>query len=322
MKLAVFTQDGGAGKLGLISKDLRAVLDVRAAAARLLSRPTAIEFSSMLDLIDGGPAALDRLKDLSERAMKQEEDWAPLDDVTLLSPLPEPRQLRDFAGFLQHLIDGPHGLLRLQARERGQPEPPKPLSLAKPLQDYPLFYFGNRLNVVGPDAHIPWPRDCRFFDFELEIGACIGRTARNIARAAADEHIFGYTIFNDVSARDIQGQQMPGGLGPCKAKSYDGCNVLGPWIVTRDELVSPYGRIARVRVNGELWAEKPITGTVHDFAEMIEFASRDETIFAGEVFGSGTVSGCCGLEMDRWIERGDVVELEVDGIGALRNRYG
>jgi 2-keto-4-pentenoate hydratase/2-oxohepta-3-ene-1,7-dioic acid hydratase in catechol pathway len=322
MKLAVFTLSGGPAKLGLISNGLDQVLDVEAAARRIFGGGSHAEFSSMLNLIDAGAPATDKLRQLAERAAADEENWHPLGDVRLLSPLPEPRQLRDFAGFSQHLIDGPHGLLRLQARERGEPEPPKPSGLSKPLQDYPLFYFGNRLNVVGHDAAIPWPRDSKFMDFELEIGACIGRTAKNISRQDADRHIFGYTIFNDVSARDIQGRQMPGGLGPCKAKSYDGCNVLGPWIVTLDEMKTPYGGMARVRVNGELWTEKPITGTVHDFAEMIEFASRDETIFAGEVFGSGTVSGCCGLEMDRWIKTGDVVELAVDGIGTLRNRYG
>ena len=276
----------------------------------------------MLALIDAGPVALERISDLAHAAGARDDLWRSLADTRLLAPLPEPRQLRDFAGFRQHLIDGPHGLQRLLARERGEPEPPKPAGLAQPLADAPLFYFGNRFNVVGHGATIPWPRDCRLLDFEVEIGACIGRTGKDIAREEADSYIFGYTIFNDVSARDVQGRQTPGGLGPCKAKSFDGGNVLGPWIVTRDELPNPYGGVARVRVNGELWVEAPITDTVHDFAAMIAFASSDETIHPGEVFGSGTVSGCCGLEMDRWIVPGDVVELEVEGIGTLRNRYG
>jgi 2-keto-4-pentenoate hydratase/2-oxohepta-3-ene-1,7-dioic acid hydratase in catechol pathway len=276
-------------------------------------------FASMLALIDEGPDALERLHELSLKA--DDRFRQPLETAALLSPLPEPRQLRDFAGFRRHLIDGPHGLLKVLARERGEPEPAKPNALAQPLADAPLFYFGNRLNVVGHDADIAWPRDAKLLDFEAEIGAVIGRTGRDIARENADSYIFGYTIFNDVSARDIQGRQTPGGLGPCKAKSFDGGNVLGPWIVTRDELPSPYGGTAKVRVNGETWAEEPITDTVHEFADMIMFASRDETIFAGEVFGSGTVSGCCGLEMDRWIAPGDTVELEVSGIGTLRNRY-
>jgi 2-keto-4-pentenoate hydratase/2-oxohepta-3-ene-1,7-dioic acid hydratase in catechol pathway len=320
MKLATFTAQGGTAKVGLISKDLAAVLDVQAAARDLSAIDHGI-FSNMQSLIDAGPRALDQLNDLEDKATRSGRHWQELSAIVLLAPLPEPRQLRDFAGFTQHLIDGPYGLLRLQARERGEAAPPKPTALAKSLRDNPLFYFGNRLNVVGHDADIAWPRDCKYFDFEVEIGACIGTTAKNISRNDADAHIFGYTIFNDVSARDIQSEQMPGGLGPCKAKSCDGCNVLGPWIVTRDEMKTPYGGTAYVRVNGEEWAQKPITGTVHDFSAMIEFASRDETIFAGEVFGSGTVSGCCGLEMDRWIKRGDVVELEVQGIGILRNRY-
>jgi 2-keto-4-pentenoate hydratase/2-oxohepta-3-ene-1,7-dioic acid hydratase in catechol pathway len=321
MKLATFSTPALGQKLGLISKDLTAVLDIESAAAEYASTHPHPGFASMQHLIDAGMSALERLTDVAEKAARSENHWHPLPGVTLLAPLPEPRQLRDFAGFRQHLIDGPYGLLRMLARERGEPPPPKPLGLAKPLQDNPLFYFGNRLNVVGQDADIAWPRDCKYLDFEVEIGACIGTTAKNISRAQAPMHIFGYTIFNDVSARDIQSEQMPGGLGPCKAKSCDGCNVLGPWIVTRDEMPSPYGGSATVRVNGEQWAKQPVTGTVHDFAAMIEFASRDETIFAGEIFGSGTVSGCCGLELDRWIKKGDVVELEIEGIGILRNRY-
>ncbi|HWF01650.1 MAG TPA: fumarylacetoacetate hydrolase family protein [Caulobacteraceae bacterium] len=321
MKLATFEQIGNPPALGLVADTGGAVLDVQA-AARGQSARACPEFASMQALIDAGSDALDLLRDVAGRTSAGAEHWLPLAAVRLLAPLPEPRQLRDFAGFTQHLIDGPFALLRLQAREKGEPPPAKPSGLAKPLQDNPLFYFGNRLNVVGHDAHIAWPRDARLMDFEVEIGAVIGRTAKDVSRDDAAACIFGYTIFNDVSARDIQGQQTPGGLGPCKAKSYDGCNVLGPWIVTRDELPSPYGGMARVRVNGELWAERPVTGTVHDFSDMIAFASRDETIHAGEVFGSGTVSGCCGLEMDRWIQRGDVVDLEVEGIGTLRNRYG
>jgi 2-keto-4-pentenoate hydratase/2-oxohepta-3-ene-1,7-dioic acid hydratase in catechol pathway len=322
MKLATFSTRGAAGKLGLISRDLTAVLDIQSAARDLARINDYDGFANMQGLIDAGAAALDQLNDVADKAIRSDKHWQALSSgVSLLAPLPEPRQLRDFAGFRQHLIDGPYGLLRMQARDRGEPVPPKPAGLAKPLEDNPLFYFGNRLNVVGHDADIAWPRDCKYLDFEVEIGACIGTTAKNISRDDAAAHIFGYTIFNDVSARDIQSEQMPGGLGPCKAKSCDGCNVLGPWIVTRDEMQSPYGGTAYVRVNGEQWAKKPITGTVHDFAAMIEFASRDETIFAGEVFGSGTISGCCGLEMDRWIKKGDVVELEVEGIGILRNRY-
>lgn len=321
MKLGTFRTNNGA-RLGLISETKNAILDVQLAAKEHAGSATDHpEFGGMLALIDAGPSALDRLNDVAARAAGREQHWQPLSAVTLLSPLPEPRQLRDFAGFEQHLIDGPHGLLRIQARERGEPEPAQPPGLPQIFRDYPLFYFSNRMNLVGHNADVTWPADAKLLDFELEIGACIGKAAKDVSRSEAEQYIFGYTIFNDVSARDIQSRQMPGGLGPCKAKSYDSCNVLGPWIVTRDELPSPYGKTARVRVNGELWAEKPVAGVVNDFSDMIAFASKGETIFPGEVFGSGTVSGCCGLEMDRWIKRGDVVDLEVEGIGTLRNRY-
>lgn len=318
MKLCTFKVENIA-KLGLVSEAKTAVLDVRLAAGAARDYT---EFAGMLSLIDAGPSALDRLNDVAAQAAGSEQFWHPLSEISLLSPLPEPRQIRDFSTFEGHLMDGPQGLLRIHARERGEPEPTRPSSVPQIYRDYPLFYFSNRLNVIGHDADVAWPADVQLLDFELELGACIGRIAKDVSRAEAEQYIFGYTIFNDVSARDIQSRQMPGGMGPCKAKSYDSCNVLGPWIVTRDELSSPYGKMARVRVNGELWAERPITGVVFEFSDMIAFASSGETLYPGEVLGSGTVSGCCGLEIDRWIRKGDVVDLEVEGIGTLRNRYG
>jgi 2-keto-4-pentenoate hydratase/2-oxohepta-3-ene-1,7-dioic acid hydratase in catechol pathway len=142
----------------------------------------------------------------------------------------------------------------------------------------------------------------------------------NISARRAAEHIFGFTIFNDFSARDAQRAEMEGHLGPAKGKSFDGGNVLGPWIVTPDEIGDPYNLEMRAFVNGELWSEGTSHGMLFSFEEMIEHISKDETLMPGEFIGSGTVGNGCGLELGRFLEDGDTVELEVEKIGRLRNR--
>jgi 2-keto-4-pentenoate hydratase/2-oxohepta-3-ene-1,7-dioic acid hydratase in catechol pathway len=124
-----------------------------------------------------------------------------------------------------------------------------------------------------------------------------------------------------MSARDVQARELPVGMGPGKAKDWDGSNVLGPCIVTADELDGADVAM-RVRVNGELWGEDRSSSMHHTFGDMIAYASRAQTLHPGEVLGSGTAQGGSGLELDRWLAPGDVVELEVEGIGVLRNRIG
>jgi 2-keto-4-pentenoate hydratase/2-oxohepta-3-ene-1,7-dioic acid hydratase in catechol pathway len=156
-------------------------------------------------------------------------------------------------------------------------------------------------------------------DYELEVAAITKRTRANIPSSEGAEHIFGYTIFNDFSARDRQSLEMQGRLGPAKGKSFDGSNAMGPWIVTADELGDPQTLKVEVRVNGETRSTGSTSGMLFSFAELIADASQDETIQAGEVFGSGTVGNCCGLEIGRFLNSGDEIALYVDRIGVLRN---
>jgi 2-keto-4-pentenoate hydratase/2-oxohepta-3-ene-1,7-dioic acid hydratase in catechol pathway len=149
----------------------------------------------------------------------------------------------------------------------------------------------------------------------------IGHEARDVAPADAAACIFGYTIWNDVSARDVQARELPVGMGPGKAKDWDGSNVLGPCLVTADELDAS-DLAMRVRVNGELWGEDTSAHMHHTFADMVAYASRSQTLRPGEVLGSGTAAGGSGLELDRRLAPGDLVELEIEGIGVLRNRIG
>jgi 2-keto-4-pentenoate hydratase/2-oxohepta-3-ene-1,7-dioic acid hydratase in catechol pathway len=228
-----------------------------------------------------------------------------VDDARLLAPL-RPRSLRDFLAFEGHL-KGALGRL-------GRPIPDE-------WYEVPAYYKGMPDTVIGPEEEIPWPSYTDRLDHELELGAVIGRRGKDVPAAEADDYIFGYTIWNDVSARDVQTRELPIGMGPAKAKDWDGSNVLGPCLVTADELDAD--RLSmRVRVNGELWGEDTSAGMHHRFADMIAYASQAQTLYPGELFGSGTATGGSGLELDRELRPGDVVELEVEGIGRLRNRIG
>jgi 2-keto-4-pentenoate hydratase/2-oxohepta-3-ene-1,7-dioic acid hydratase in catechol pathway len=151
--------------------------------------------------------------------------------------------------------------------------------------------------------------------------ACyIGRKARDVPVEKAREHIVGYTIFNDLSARDAQAYEMPGMLGPAKSKDFDTGNVMGPCLVTADELPDPYNLTMIARVNGEEWGRGNTRDMRWTFDDVIAHISRSETLYPGEALGSGTVGNGCGLEQLRYLKPDDVVELEIEGIGMLRTR--
>ena len=173
--------------------------------------------------------------------------------------------------------------------------------------------------VRGPNSIVRWPRYSEVMDYELEFGVFVGRTGADFSAAEARDAIFGFTIFNDFSARDQQMKEMPGWLGPAKGKSFDGANVIGPWIVTPDEIGDPYALRMEARVNGEVWSRGTSAGMLFSFEEMIAHMSQDETVFAGEFIGSGTVGNGCGLEHGRYLQHGDTIELDVERIGTLRN---
>jgi 2-keto-4-pentenoate hydratase/2-oxohepta-3-ene-1,7-dioic acid hydratase in catechol pathway len=223
----------------------------------------------------------------------------------LLAPL-RPRSLRDFLTFKGHLDNV---MPRL-----GRDIPPEWF-------DVPAYYKGMPDTVIGPEDEIPWPAYADRLDHELEIAAVIGRSGIDIRAEDALAYVFGWTIWNDVSARDTQVRELPIGMGPGKAKDWDGSNVLGPCIVTADELDGTNARMS-VRVNGETWGEDSSAHMHHTFAELIAYASQSQTLRPGEVLGSGTAAGGSGMELDRWLQGGDLIELEVEGIGVLRNRIG
>ena len=319
MKFATY-RSGGALRVGAVIDSETRVFDL-AGAARA-DGGDGEPFRTMLDLIDAGPAGLESAARLTERYGDEAAFTVPVHEAALEAPLPVPRQIRDFSVFPGHIRQAPAGMQKLKARMAGEPVPDLQPSSNIPAvyRSQPVYYLSNRFSVAGPGATVTWPGYSRFMDFELELAAVIGRTGKDIGAAAAAGHIFGYTIYNDFSARDAQLIEMQGFLGPAKGKSFDGGNAFGPWIVTSDEIADPDSLEMRAQVNGALWSEGSTADMLHSFEDMIAFVSRGETIHAGEIFGSGTIGNGCGLEQDRYLEDGDVVELEIEKIGVLRNR--
>ncbi len=310
MKLATFRHQGSA-RIGVVNVAARRLLDLAAAG-----------YSDMLALIDAGEAGLRRVRQVAAGHGPDSAAWLALEGVELLAPLPQPRQMRDGMSFATHIRQSGAGARRLMALLGNRAPPPDgpPADIDPVYRERPIYYITNCMSIGGPDSVVQWPPYSRVADYELELAVIIGRTGRDIPAADAAGHVFGYTIYNDFSARDAQMREMAGRLGPAKGKSFDGGNVLGPWIVTADELTDPTALSVRVRVNGEERARGTTEGMLFSFPEIIAYVSQSETLYAGEVIGSGTVGNCCGLESGRFLHDGDEIELDIDGIGTLRNR--
>jgi 2-keto-4-pentenoate hydratase/2-oxohepta-3-ene-1,7-dioic acid hydratase in catechol pathway len=321
MKLATFRRDEK-NRVGLVHDDGRQLFDLQQASTARGGPNSA--FASLLDLINAGQRGLDAARELFAHLGSNPAFSTSVEEAKLLAPLPEPPQVRDFMCFPTHIKQAFRGLQRLSARARGDE---RAAATAEALSEvptayrsHPSNYITNRFNVVGHGATIRWPRYSNVMDFELELGMVIGKKGSNVPASKAKEHIFGFTIFNDFSARDTQTTEMPTMMGPGKAKSFDTGNAIGPWIVTADEIQNPYELAMKARVNGETWSDETSTGMMYTFEDMIVHVSRDETVQAGEIFGSGTVGNGSGLEQDRFLKDGDIVELEIEKIGILRNK--
>lgn len=319
MKLVTFTNDAGEDRLGVLTREETGVIDLRAASGAAAPWST-----SMLALIEAGDDPLHQTRDIATKA--DPSFVVPLEDVTLRTPVPQPPQIRDFLCFEAHLKRAFEVLRKSRAAREPDPEAALKEFEEKGLYQVPevwyrqpIYYKANRFAVIGAGEDVIWPAYARILDYELEFGVFLKNRGKDIPRERAREHIFGYAIFNDISARDTQAVEMAGQLGPGKGKDFDTGNVIGPCIVTADE-IDPYDLTMVARVNGEEWS-RGHSGTMHwRFEDLIAHASRSETLHPGEFIASGTVGGGCGLELERFLSPGDVVELEVEGIGVLRNR--
>jgi fumarylacetoacetate (FAA) hydrolase len=227
----------------------------------------------------------------------REHDEYALEDVRLLAPVPRPPSVRDAYAFEEHT--------RNAARVTGRPGVPDEW------YELPVFYFSNPAAIYGPDDEIPFPAGSEELDYELEVAAVIG----------VHGAVGGFTIMNDWSARDLQRKEMKVGLGPAKGKDF--ATSLGPVVVTPDELGDL--RLEMVaRVNGEERSRGNLGDMYHSWEAILERAAANTRLVPGDVIGSGTVGTGCILEHGdgRWLHPGDVVELEVEGIGVLRNVVG
>lgn len=322
MKLATF-KSGGQDKVAIVHAGDSRLFDLAAAAGRSGGNPA---FASMLALIDAGDAALEQAAKVFDAHGKDEQLSVPVEGADILAPIPEPRQMRDGMSFPLHILQAPRGQLKLAARAKNDMAElarieAEPLGeLPEVYRKQPIYYITNRFSVRGPNTTVKWPRYSQVMDYECEYGVITKNKGVNISAAKAKDHIFGYTIFNDFSARDAQRIEMEGRLGPAKGKSFDGGNVMGPWIVTPDEIGDPYKLKMEVRVNGKMRSQGVSDGMLFPFEEIIAHVTKDETLMPGEFIGSGTVGNGCGLELGWYLEHGDSIELEVEKIGILKNR--
>lgn len=309
MKLATFIHPNGYPAIGAVDDQEQIILDLARAYENFYQKQHP-SLSSMLELIKSGVVGTDIAKGLIKTWDKTASHS--LNELVLLAPLPRPEQIRDCLVFEQHLQNA------MKTWELITKRPSLPIS---PLwYERPTWYKGNRFSVIGHECDVEWPPYSEMMDFELELACVIGKTAKNISEESALSHIFGFTIFNDFSARDTQMNERPLGMGPMKGKDFDTGNVLGPWIVTTDEIGDPQNLEMQVKINGERWGGGNSRDMHHTFAKILSFISTSETIYPGEVIASGTAPTGCGLELNRFLKPNDVVELEIEKIGVLRNR--
>jgi 2-keto-4-pentenoate hydratase/2-oxohepta-3-ene-1,7-dioic acid hydratase in catechol pathway len=255
---------------------------------------------TMERLVAAGPEALDTAEEaLTRRGIERHAIPSP----PLLVPI-LPASLRDFLGFEDHV--------KLGAERRGMPVP-------ETWYEMPIYYKGNHRSVCGPEEEVPWPPFTDELDFECEVACIVGGRGRDLSESDAKSIIFGYTLMNDWSARDLQRKEMSALLGPAKSKDF--ATSLGPVIVTADE-IDPGELGLAARVDGETWAEGSLGDAYWTFPQMIAHVSQGEDVYPGDLYGSGTFGGGCGLDLGKFLWPGAVVELEAAGIGVLRNRVG
>lgn len=326
MRLVTFVSAGESPRVGALINDDTRIIDLQAAHSAAW-KDESMHLRSVLALVEGGQDALDLAYETIKRQKGPGDRVVPRSSVRLLAPIPNPPQMRDFLCFEKHLLQGFATARRVRAMAEPDPEAALRemerkgvLAVPQTWYDRPVFYHPNRLNVIGTDDDVEWPAYSGMLDFELEFGCYIGRKGRDIPKEDARSHIAGYTIFNDVSARDEQMKEMGGQLGPGKGKDFDTANVMGPCLVTADEIPDPYNLDMAVRVDGEEWGRGNSREMHWKFEDCIAHVARSETLHPGEFLGSGTVGNGCGLESMRFLKPDSVVELEVERIGILRNR--
>jgi len=281
---------------------------------------------NIIDFFQSGNELIQQTEKQLSKIADKSLSIAPVKDFTLLAPVPRPTSCRDGYAFRQHVESA--------RRNRG-------VEMIKEFDQYPIFYFTNHNAVQGPGDVYCMPDHFQQLDFELEVAIVIGKEGRNIKAKDADAYIAGFTIMNDLSARKLQMEEMLLNLGPAKGKDFS--TVIGPWLVTPDELSTylvpakqghvgnNYNLSMKCWVNDILVSEGNVKDMDWTFAEIIERCSYGVTIFPGDVIGSGTVGTGCFLELNgtgklhnpnyepQWLQANDTVKMTIDGLGTLVN---
>jgi 2-keto-4-pentenoate hydratase/2-oxohepta-3-ene-1,7-dioic acid hydratase in catechol pathway len=323
MRLVTFRPRGAAmgARLGVMLDDDN-IVDLTAATAVRLRDDGMTELASlrvaaalvpgdMTEFLEGGALALQAARETLAwtryRAHGEDDPGSTIHrraDVRLLAPVQRPPTLRDGNFFEEHT--------RNAAAQLGA-------EISPAWYAAPAYYKGTRASIGGPDDPLEWPEPSERVDFEFEYAVVIGRPGRDIPQERALEHVVGYTILNDFSARDLQAREMPTLMGPAKGKDFDGGTVLGPYLVTVDEAPAPESMTIVGRLNGEAVCEARAGAAYWTWPQVIAHISRSETLLPGDVIGSGTVPRGSMFERGGpWLKPGDVVEEEVTGLGVLR----
>lgn len=262
--------------------------------------------------LQAGFPTLEQWATIGSAMEAKESNSLSLSEVELAPPLSRPPSFRDFYAFEEHV--------KTARGRRG-------LEMVPEWYDFPVFYFSNTGSIHGPEDDIRRPSYTQWLDFELEVACVIGKAGLNIRAEEAEQYIAGYMVLNDWSARDVQREEVKVGLGPAKGKDF--ATSIGPYLVTPDELADRrvkdrYDLRMTARVNGRQVSEGNFADIYYSFGQMIERASADCMLYPGDLIGSGTVGTGCILELGPeqvpWLQPGDVVELEIERLGVLRNR--
>jgi 2-keto-4-pentenoate hydratase/2-oxohepta-3-ene-1,7-dioic acid hydratase in catechol pathway len=332
VKLATVIGPDGLPQIGVLIHEDKSIALLQAGLVALEGAPSP-HFTNMLAFLQDGAEAQYKAYVVQDFVASQGSDDTvmPVSGTTFLSPIPIPESVRDAMAFEEHIVNsiriaglGPFAKIDELLENWFGRRRSLAYRLNREWYKRPVYYKSNRFSVVGHGAVVRMPAYTKQFDYELEWGVIIGKGGRDIPLATARDHIAGYTIFNDFSARDIQMKEMKGRLGPAKGKDFDTGNAIGPWLVTSDDLPDPYNLTMTARVNGEEWSRGTTSDMHWTFEKIISYISQSETLYPGEFIGSGTCSGRLGkgsgMELGRSLKAGDVVELEVEKIGVLRNR--
>lgn len=275
----------------------------------------------MIQFIRAGQSALDAAKEAiryveQEHKNLKEKIVYDREEISILPPIPKPNSIRCFSLSEKHMKDGIESMKDTVAWGNTKPSLMK---IPDEWYNLPTYYKTGTTEIYGSDETIPWPTIADVFDYELEIAVIIGKEGRHIPEENGDEYIYGYTIYNDWSARDFQNREMSVNLGPGLCK--DNASSLGPCIVTKDEIQDIEKTQFSVSINGEKIVDTHAS-FYFSLKHLIYYVSSVQTVFSGDIFTTGTLPGGSGGEKKRWIKPGDIVELKGEGIGVLRNIIG